>query len=238
MQANSNPIGNRLLTALPTAALEALRGSLETVDCPFREILVEADSSLSSIHFPDSGVVSMLAVYPDGKTLEMATIGREGCTGVQAVLGATASSARLMVQVPGRAHRMSREAFDRAIVEVDGFRQVLNSYLQAFLEQILISGGCNGAHNVKQRLARWILMMRDRHDNDTLPLTHDLAAEMLGVHRPTVTTAMRFIEKSGLVEIGRRRVTILDRDGLTEAACECYQIVRKRTAHYLPKTYD
>jgi len=101
----------------------------------------------------------------------------------------------------------------------------------------MVSVACNGAHSLNERLARWLLMMRDRHDDDTLPLTHNLLAEMLGVHRPSVTHAVRRLQQTGLIQSSRNRVTILDRDGLMRASCECYLLVRARIAQHLPKTY-
>jgi CRP-like cAMP-binding protein len=111
------------------------------------------------------------------------------------------------------------------------------SHVHAFLEQVMISAGCNGAHNLKQRLARWLLMMRDRADDDTMAITQDLLAEMLGVQRPSITNAIHTLERSNLIECGRRRVTILDRDGLVRASCECYGVTRARISQHLPKTY-
>jgi Mn-dependent DtxR family transcriptional regulator len=96
---------------------------------------------------------------------------------------------------------------------------------------------CNGAHNLKQRLARWLLMMRDRSDDDALAITQNLLAEMLGVQRPSITNAVRELERAGVIEHGRQQVTIRDRQGLIEASCECYQLVRTRVAFHLPKTY-
>ena len=113
----------------------------------------------------------------------------------------------------------------------------MHSYVQAFHEQILVSGACNGAHSLKERLARWLLMMRDRSDDDALPITQSLLAEMLGVQRPTITNAARELERAGLIERGRRQVTILDRLGLMGASCECYKLVRTRFALHLPRTY-
>ena len=132
---------------------------------------------------------------------------------------------------------MSRAAFKRAIESMPSFRNLMFAYLEAFLEQVLVSVACNGAHSLKQRLARWLLMMRDRSDDDALPITQDLLAEMLGVQRPTITNAVRELHRAGLIERGRRQVTILNRRGLMEASCECYQLVRERTALRLPKTY-
>ena len=133
---------------------------------------------------------------------------------------------------------MSRAAFARAMESMPSFRNLMSAYIHAFImEQVLVSVACNGAHSLKERLARWLLMMRDRSDEDALLITQSLLAEMLGVQRPTITIAARELERAGLIERGRRQVTILDRQGLTKASCECYQLVRKRIAFHLPKTY-
>jgi CRP-like cAMP-binding protein len=229
---------NRLLLALPSRNLKRLMPELEQICCQRAQILMDADSSLDHVFFPDSGVVSVVAVYADGRVIEMATIGREGCSGVQAILGAKRSSVRLLVQIPGSAAKMSRVAFTLAMQSMPAFRSVMDAYIQAFLEQVMVSVACNGAHSLKQRLARWLLMMRDRSDGDALLITQSLLAEMLGVQRPTITNAAREFERAGLIERGRRQVTILDRQGLTKASCECYQLVRTRLAFLLPKTYE
>jgi CRP-like cAMP-binding protein len=118
------------------------------------------------------------------------------------------------------------------------FRGLMFDYAQAFLEQVMVSVACNGAHSLKQRLARWLLMMRDRGDDDTLPVTQHLLAEMLGVQRPTITNAAEELERAGLIERGRQQITLLDRQGLIKASCECYQLVRERVSFHLPKTYS
>jgi len=230
-------IHNRLLLALPQRHLKKISPDLEHVRCESEEILLDADSSLDRIYFPNSGVISIVAVYADGSIIEMATIGREGCTGFQAVFGVRSSSVRLYVQLPGTAMSMSRTAFMRAAETIPAFHSLMHAYVQAFMEQLLVSGACNGAHSLKQRLARWLLMMRDRSDADEMPLTQDLLAEMLGAHRPSVTNAAAELEGEGVIRRGRGAVTILNRDGLKKASCECYQLVRERIASHLPKTY-
>jgi CRP-like cAMP-binding protein len=237
MNALSNWPRNRLLLALPPRNLKRLMPELERIPSERGQVLMNADSSLDHVFFPDSGVISVVAVYADGSIIEMATIGREGCTGVQAVFGAKSSSVQLLVQIPGGAARMSRAAFARAMESMPSLRGIMYAYVHAFLEQVLVSVACNGAHSLKQRLARWLLMMRDRSDGDELPITQSLLAEMLGVYRPTITNAARELERAGLIARGRRQVTILDRQGLTQASCECYQLVRARVAFHLPKTY-
>ena len=234
----SNWPRNRLLIALPSRNLNRLMSGLEHIRCQSGEVLMDADGALDHIYFPDSGVISMVAVYADGSAIEMATVGREGCTGVQAFFGAKSSSARLFVQIPGTAAKMSRTAFIRALASMPSFRSLMEAYVQAFLEQIMVSVACSGAHSLKQRLARWLLMMRDRNDDDTLPITQDILAVMLGVQRPTITVTARELERQGLIKRSRRQLAIVDRQGLIEASCECYSLVRSRVASHLPKTYS
>jgi CRP-like cAMP-binding protein len=234
---SSNWPRNRILLALPARNLKRLMPELEQIHCERAQVLMNADSALDHVFFPDSGVISVVAVYADGSIIEMATVGREGFSDVQATFGAKRSSIQLLVQIPGTAAKMSRMAFMRAMQSMPPFRRVMDAYVQAFLEQVMVSVACNGAHSLKQRLARWLLMMRDRSDDDTLPITQSLLAEMLGVERPTITNAVREFERVRLIEQGRRQVTILDRRGLTAASCECYQLVRARVASHLPKTY-
>jgi CRP-like cAMP-binding protein len=238
MSGPSNWPRNRLLLALPPGALKRLMPELEPIPCQHGQILLDADSSLENVFFPDSGVISVVAVYEDGNIIEMATIGREGCTGFQAVFGAKESSVRFLVQIPGSAAKMSRTAFTRAMTSMPPFRNLMNAYVQAFLEQVLVSAACNGAHSLKERLARWLLMMLDRNDGETLHITQTLLAHMLGVQRPTITNAVRELERAHLVAPGQRRITILDRPGLMKESCECYQLVRARTAFHLPQTYS
>src|SRR6202047_97693 len=228
---------NRLLLALPSSNLKRLMPELEQIRCQRSQILMDADSPLDHIYFPDSGVVSVLAVYADGSVIEMATIGREGCADVHAIFGAKRSSGQLLVQIPGSAAKMSRAAFTLAMQSMPSFRSLMYAYVQAFLEQVMVSVACNGAHSLRQRFARWLLTMRDRGDDDALQITQNLLAEMLGVQRPTVTNAARELERAGLIARGRRQVSILDRQGLVAESCECYLLVRARVASHLPKTY-
>jgi CRP-like cAMP-binding protein len=226
------------LLALPSRDLKQLLPHLEQIPCRRAQVLIDADSPLDHVYFPDSGVVSVVAVYSDGSIIEMATIGREGCTAVQAIFGSKTSSARFLVQIPGSAANMSRMAFARTMRTMPSFRRLAYAYVQAFLEQVMVSAACNGGHDLKQRLARWLLMMRDRSDDATLQISQDLLAEMLGVHRPSITNAAAELERAGLIERGRQQVTIVNRQGLMAASCECYQLVRTRIAHHLPRTYE
>jgi CRP-like cAMP-binding protein len=229
--------GNRLLFALPPRQLRRLAHDFERIECYPGQVLADVDRPIDDIFFPESCVISVVAVYEDGGIIEMATIGREGCTGAQAVLGARISPSRLLVQIPGVATRMPREVFMWAIDGMPSFRFLMYAYAQAFLEQVLVSVACNGAHNLNQRFARWLMMTRDRCDSDALQITQTLLGEMLGVQRPTISYAAREFERKGFIARGRRQVTILDRARLAKAACECYQLVRTRFSFHLPRTY-
>jgi CRP-like cAMP-binding protein len=156
---------------------------------------------------------------------------------VQAVFGAEISFCAASRSDPGGRGEMARAAFTQALGSMPSFRSLMCAYVQAFLEQVMLSVACNGAHNLKQRLARWLRMMRDRGDDDTLHISQNLLAEMLGVQRPSITNAARELERAGLIARGRRQVAILDRQGLVAASCECYQLVPARIASHLPKTY-
>src|SRR5450631_487965 len=146
MDALSSWPRNRLLRALPYRDLKRLMPELERIRCQYRQILMDDDSSLDHVFFPDSGVISVVAVSSDGSVIEMATIGREGFTDVEAVFGAKSSSSRLLVQIPGSAAMMPRAAFTRAMESMPSFRSLVYAYVQAFLEQVMVSVACNGAH--------------------------------------------------------------------------------------------
>jgi CRP-like cAMP-binding protein len=219
---------NRLFLALSPAQFERLRPALDTIHCVPDQVLLDADAPLDQVYFPETAVVSLGTLFVDGTSVDMATIGREGCTGVHAILGARVSSMRLLTQIPGTAMRMSRRAFASAMTALPDFKALMYDYAQAFLDQALVSGACNAAHQLNQRLARWLLTTRDRSDSDTLPVTQTLLADMLGVRRPTMTTALGEFERAGLIAGARGQITILDRAGLAEESCECYHRLRER----------
>jgi len=228
---------NRLLFALPPRHMRRLAPLLERIECLPGQVLADADRPLDDVFFPETAVISVVAVYEDGGIIEMATIGREGCTGTQAVFGARASPSRLLVQIPGIAMRMPRNAFMHAMETMPAFKMLMHAYAQAFIEQVLISVACNGSHSLSQRFARWLLMMCDRSNSDVLQITQSLLGDMLGVQRPTITNAAREFERAGLIERGRGQVIIRDRARLGKVSCECYHLVRTRFSFHLPKTY-
>ena len=226
---------NLLFESLPASQLQRLRPALEHVSCARDQVLVDAQHPLDRVYFPETVVVSLSTVFADGTAVDMASIGCEGCTGVHALLGAKVSPVRLFTQIPGTALSMSRRAFFSAMETIPRFKTALYDYGHAFLDQALVSGACNAAHRLHQRLARWLLTTRDRTEGDTLPVTQVLLAEMLGVQRPTMTNALGEFERAGLIEGARRQITVLDRDGLAAESCECYHRLRERLAFKPPR---
>jgi len=229
----NNP-GNRLLRTLSPAAFELLASHIEVSDIARGAILSQPDQPLSRLHFPESGLVSVIGVYSDGSTIEMAAVGREGCVGLQALLGGKLATARYIVQVPGRIARINAGVLKRVVDENKEVRELLHCYTIGFLNQVMVSGGCNGAHSLNERLARWLLTMHDREKTNDVNLTQEFLAEMLCVHRPTLTVALRLLQSAGLVKLRRGGVTIVDRPGLEDATCECYWLIRREHEKLAP----
>jgi CRP-like cAMP-binding protein len=228
---------NRLLAALPGEELERLRLDLEDVKLETGAILTDAEQPLSHVYFPHDSVVSLVSLMDDGRVAETATIGREGVAGFEAMLHGETAYNRQTVQVTGRASRVEFERMVDLVAELRHLRLVMSCYVQAFVAQVLQSVACIGLHSVDVRCGRWLLMTHDRVGKDSFPLTQEFLAEMLGVHRPTVTVAARMLQQAGLIRYSRGVVTILDRAGLEHAACECYGIVRRRFERLLPLTF-
>ena len=235
IHAPEKPIaGNRLLQTLSPEALNLLLPHLEESDLPRGAILAQPDQQLTRVYFPKNGLVSVIAVYSDGNTIEMAAIGREGCIGVQALLGSETATARYVVQVPGSLTRIQVPRL-KAIMDANlEVRELLGCYVVGFLHQVMVSGACNGAHSLNERLARWLLTMHDREKTNEVLLTQEFLAEMLCVHRPTLTMALRLFQSAGLVKLRRGGVTIVDRAALEEATCECYWLIRKEHEKLAP----
>jgi CRP-like cAMP-binding protein len=228
---------NRLLVGLPPEDLRRLQPHLEPVTLPLRKVLFEPDESLTRIYLIEAGVVSLVTVFEDGTTVEMASVGREGLVGVGALLGGDSALGCYVVQEPGSALAVEASRFRAALRGSPALRMACEAYAQAFCTQLLQSVACNAAHTVERRCARRLLMSHDRSDGDTFPLTQELLAEMLGVRRSTVTLIDCALQKAGLIQYHRGAITVLDRRGLEAATCECYRVIRDRYEDLLPRTF-
>jgi CRP-like cAMP-binding protein len=228
---------NRLLAALDPRDFTPLAPFLEVVELSRGKVLYETGDTIHHAYFPHDSMVSLVTVMQNGETVETAVFGREGVVGFSGALVARQSFGRYIVQLPGTASRIPlvrlREAFDSS----PAVRAILLRFTEALLAQTFQTVACNAVHPVEARCCRWILSTRDRTNTDTLPLTHEFLAEMLGVQRPTVSLVIRTFQTAGLITQGRGVITIADRAGLEEVACECYGTIRRSFERLLPRTY-
>jgi len=227
------PIRNHLLAALPPEIVAGLWPKLTAVALPMRQTLYYPGTAIADVYFLQSGMISMVANLEDGGQAEVGIIGREGFLGMTLLAGYDTPFLESMVQMPGTALRMAVGDFRRALDGSAPLRSVVLRYNAALHAQVGQTAACNGRHTLVQRLARWLLMAHDRADGDDLPLTQDLIAMMLGVHRPSVTVSARTLQQAGLVRHANGLVTVLDRTKLEAASCECYRTVQRRFAELL-----
>ena len=233
--ADASRTHNRLLDLLPNGERIELVSMMQMVPVTPHDVIQVAGQDLRSVYFPVSGVISLMTPLHNGTSIETATVGNEGMVGVHAFLGGgVLGNALAMSQVPGEMFSLSADRF-RAFVEGDGkLRDLMLAYTQALFAQIGQAVACNGVHEIQQRTAKWLLQTHDRVEGDEVALTQEFLADMLGVTRPSVTVAARELQSAGLITYRRGRVTVLDRGGLEEAACECYEVVRKEYDRLLP----
>ena len=220
----TTPIANRLLAALTPEDLDILRAQLEPVPLPHKQTLSHPGAPIEHVYFVEEGMVSLVQPLQGGM-IEVAMIGKEGFVGVPVLLGTDTSPLEAMVQIPGSALRIEASAFREQMGRSTALSSVLLRSAQALQVQASVSAACNGRHPLLERLARWLLMARDRAPGDELPLGHEFLSMMLGVRRAGVTVALGTLKAAGLVRNTHGRVTIIDRHGLEAASCECYRIV-------------
>lgn len=217
---------NLLLGLLPAAVRARLAPHLQSVDLHRREILFRAHEPLLVAYFPQTAVISFVSTLESGDSLEVALVGRDGLAGTAVFPGITAMSCDGVVQVPGVAQRISAEVLRREVLADETLYSTLGRFAQVLLVRSMQMSACNMFHSMEQRCIRWLLTVRDLVNNADIPLTHDLMATMLGVHRPTVTLVLRSLHRAGLVSEKRGLIVIKDRVGLEKACCECYGVMR------------
>jgi CRP-like cAMP-binding protein len=217
-----------LLAALPADALARLLPKLTLVDLKLRAMLCAAEAPIEQVHFPEAGMVSLVAALEEGSRQEVGIVGREGMVGTPLVFGVASAFTEMMVQLPGSAMHMGAAAFRLELEQSPPFRALMLRYCEAANSQIAQTAACNGRHGLEQRLARWLLMAHDRFEDDALPLTQDFLAIMLGVHRPSITITAGILQRSGLIRYANGLIHVLDRRSLEAASCECYAIVQRR----------
>lgn len=217
---------NRILSLLPEGEYQALLPALEFVETPLHFQVCERDQPIEYAYFPLSGEHSIVVTLIEGAAVEVGTVGYEGFSTVDLLLGANSATETIVCEIPGAALRMPTAHFKQCIEKDTQLRRLCLRYLQAYLAQVSQSVACNRFHAVEHRMARWLLMSHDRVQKDEFCLTQEYLATMLGVHRPSVTVAAGALQRAGFIKYTRGKVQILDREGLEGAACECYAVVK------------
>jgi CRP-like cAMP-binding protein len=224
-----NPVRNELLLGLPSQECDSIFSQLTFVQLRTHDVLQESEEPIRYAYFVDSGLVSILSVMQDGKSVEVGLTGKEGCTGLQLVVGFASSDTRALVQIEGTAFRISSQDLLKALRQCMVLKRRMLQYAQMLSMQGAQVAACNRLHEVDERLARWLLMSQDRVGGNVVPLTHEFLAHMLGTRRSSVTVAAGLLSKAGLITYNRGHVKIENRERLEDAACECYDLLCRHT---------
>ncbi len=228
-RSSTTKTGNRLLDAMPPENLESLRPHLEPTDL----VLAEAVPPGEHVYFPLAGLISVVATMADGTAVEVGMSGREGMYSISAILSEDAPFQAAMVQLPGHALRLKARLLRQEMDAEKAVRTLMLHYSLAFVSAVAQSAACNRLHLLEQRCARWLLACRDRAEGDTFPMTHEFLAMMLGVRRPGVTLAAQALQEHGLITYNHGTMTVLDRQGLERATCECYGTIEREFARLM-----
>jgi CRP-like cAMP-binding protein len=225
--------GNSLLSTLPQEEYERLSPHLELVRLTPGKILYHAGDSVRHAYFPKGGMICLLSTTESGRTIEVAMIGNEGMAGIPIILRSGAAPYHVMVQLAGNALRIKAGALRTEFDRGGHLQHLLLRYTHALLTQIAQSAACNRFHTVEERLCRWLLVSRDHVQSDTIRLTHEFLADMLGTPRSSVTAVAVTLQSEGMITYRRGSITILDRPAMEAASCECYRVVREGMKRFL-----
>jgi len=223
------PYKNVLLARLAKLRADDLASRLEPVELIVNQVICEPGQPMEHAYFVEVGMVSVVSIMKDGRSVEVGTIGSEGVVGAPLLLSAAPLPYKQFVQLAGRAYRISSELFKEAAQRNSLLRDLVYKYQVAYLTQTMQTAACNGLHSVQQRCCRWILMSQDRVQSATFALTHDFLGLMLGVRRASVSDVLQPIQERGWIRSTRGSITVLDRTALEEASCECYGLITQYT---------
>lgn len=217
---------NRLLAALPKDEYRRLLPNLELVPLLFGKVLYQVGDVIRHVYFPTAGIVSLLAAADERATLEVGMVGREGMIGLPLFMGVKTSRDCAVVQGAGAAMRMKATVFRRECTNGGSLPRLLSRYTHSRLTQVSQGAACNRFHSIEARLARWLLMTRDRMDGDEFQITQEFLSNMLGVRREGVNRAAGALQQRNLISYSRGTLTTLDQAGLQAASCRCYEIIK------------
>lgn len=234
MAAANDPRLNHLIAALPADDFERLKPKLKLLPLPLGKVLYESGSRLRQVYFPTTSIVSLLYMMADGASAEIAVVGNEGIIGVSLFMGGETTPSRAVVQSAGHAYQLTGKLLKEEFTRAGAMQHLLLRYTQALLTQMAQTAVCNRHHSLDQQLCRWLLLSLDRLVGNQLVMTQQLIANMLGVRREGVTEAAGHLQKAGLIEYSRGRITVRNRAGLEARTCECYAVVKKESDRLLP----
>jgi CRP-like cAMP-binding protein len=238
MDTAGNAIHSKILLSLPPEESKRVLAKLELVPVKLHQILHEAGAVIKFGYFPNEGMISILAVQLDGKSVEVGLIGNEGFAGLPVLVGYRTSPTRMIIQGDGTAYRCDAEVLKQLVGKCPTLELQLHRFGQRLAMQTTQIAACNRLHGVEERLARWILMTSDRISTEPLPLTQEFLSQMLGTRRASVTVAAGILQKAGLISYIRGSVKILDRNRLQDAACECYEILQRQLRDWEAEALD
>jgi CRP-like cAMP-binding protein len=231
MPGDRKAVTNRVLASVPSRERTRLDAQLEPVTLSFGQVLYNPGKPIGHVYFPVDCLISLLTTVDRHRSLEVGMVGNEGMAGMPFILGVGVSGVRALVQGAGDALRMAAAPF-RAEFERNGALQdALYRYTYALMAQISQTAACNRFHEAEARLARWLLMTRDRVGSDTFLMTHQFLAHMLGLRREGVTEAASALKRRKLITYARGTIEILDTRGLKAASCSCYRLVQDAYRH-------
>ena len=231
-QVDGSSMENELLLGLPSNEGDSIFSKLTFVQLRTHDVLHESEAPIKFAYFMNSGLASILTVMEQGKNVEVGLVGKEGFVGIPLLVGFSTSHSQAVIQIEGSAFRISAQELAMVLSHSPTLKRKLHQYEQTFAIQATQVAACNRLHEVDERLARWLLMSQDRIDSETIPLTHEFLAHMLGTRRSSVTVAAGLLSRAGLITYTRGHVKIENRDRLEDAACECYEQIQRYTDNW------
>ena len=219
---------NHILAALPKGDYQRLLPHLEAVDLTSGKVLYEIDQVIEHLYFPANAMISLVTQMADGKIVEVGLVGNDGMSGVSSLMGKETSYERALVQIPNGGVRTTVAVIRKEFEKGGALQKILLRYANNLMRQVSQTAACNASHTAEERLSRWLLMCHDRVNSATFNLTQEFLAEMLGTRRGTVNVAAITLQSANLIQYQRGIITIVDRPGLEEFSCECYEMLRSR----------
>jgi CRP-like cAMP-binding protein len=225
---------NQLLASLPNEEWDRWSPLLQGIEMPLGTVVYEPGVTLPYVYFPTTSIVSLLYVMENGESAEIAVVGNEGIVGISLFMGGESTPSRAVVQSAGCGCRLDAEVMKAEFARGGPVLHLMLRYTQALITQMAQTAACNRHHSLDQQLCRWLLLSLDRLRSDELVMTQELIANMLGVRREGVTEGALKLQRAGLIRYSRGHITVLDRAGLEERACECYAVVKQEYDRLLP----